>query len=173
MTSVPVLDGITARDAGTVLAAVLAASRRPATAILEHLGATTLTLKVLATAERPLTDVERHRLQSRGVLPCRHRHGLLITAEGVTAASVSLTWLPGRLPPETRQELDAGSEPAGTILGRLGMTRQDRRAMPTGRADEITGEPLAAVASAVLVVGDWPVGIAEEYVTLAFAETLT
>ena len=86
---------------------------------------------------------------------------------------MSLVWLPARLPREACRALDEGTEPAGVILGRLGMTREDRRAMPTSFDDEITGEPRATASSAVLVVDGQPVAIAEEFVMLRFAETLT
>ena len=69
----------------------------------------------------------------------------------MVAASVSLTWLPARLPWEACQALDEGREPAGVILARLpgGMRREDRRALATGFSDEVTGEPLATASSAV------------------------
>ena len=105
---------------GTVLAAILEASSRPATRILEELSGATLTIKVLASGERPLTDRERYRLHAEGLRLCKYRHGLLVTADGLTAASVSLVWLPARLPHETCRELDEGTEPAGIILGGSG-----------------------------------------------------
>ena len=166
------LGGIHAQDVGTVLAAVLAASSRPATEILSGLARTSLHVRVLAVGERDLTSRERFRLRAGGLRRCRWRHGLLVTAGGLTAASVSLTWLPARLPYQACRALDEGTSPAGTILGPLGMRREDRRAMPTRFDDEITGEPLAVAASAVLTVGGWRVGIAEEFITMAFAETL-
>lgn len=166
------LEGIHAQDVGTVLAAVLAASRRPATEILQKLSGATLHIDVLASGERPLTGREQYRLQA-GPRPCRYRNGLLVTPDGLVAASTSLVWLPERLRRDTCRELDEGTEPAGVILGRLGMTREDRRAMPTGFGDEITGEPRATASSAVLVVDGQRAAIAEEFVTMAFAETLT
>ena len=167
------LEGVHAQDVGTVLAALLAASRRPATEILQGLSGTTLHIKVLASGERPLTDREQYRLHAEGLRTCRYRNGLLVTQDGLTAASVSLAWLPARLPHEACRELDKGIEPAGVILGRLGMRREDRRAMPTDRDDEVTGEPRATASSAVLVVGGQRVAIAEEFVMAKFAETLT
>ena len=167
------LEGIRAHDTGTVLAAVLAASPRPATRILGELSGTTLTIQVLATGERPLTDRERYRLHAEGLHHCRYRNGLLRASRTLVAASCTLVWLPARLPHDTCRELDDALEPAGVILGRLGMRREDRRAMPASRDDEVTGKPLAAASSAVLVVGGQRVAIAEEFVMLKFAETLT
>lgn len=165
--------GVHSRGVGNVLAAILAASTRPLTRILETLSGDELHLTVLASGERPLTAAEHYRLGGGALRTCRHRAGLLVTGGGVTAASTSLIWLPARLGPGTCAELDEGAEPAGVILGRLGMRREDQRAMATGFGDEITGEPLATVSSAVLAVGGQRVGIAEEWVTLRFAESLT
>lgn len=172
MTGLLELDGIHARDIGTVLASVLAASRRPATEILQHLSGATLSIRVLSSGERALTDREQYRLQAPALPSCRYRHGLLVTRDGLTAASCSLVWLPARLPHDTCRELDEGTRPAGAILAPLGMHREDRRAMATGFPDEITGEPRATASSAVLVVDGQRVAIAEEFVTMAFAETL-
>lgn len=166
------LEGVHAQDVGTVLAAILAASRRPATEILQSISGATLHIQVLASGERPLTDREQYRLQAGPLRLCRYRNGLLVTQDGLAAASVSLVWLPPRLPFDACRELDEGKEPAGVILGRLGMRREDRRAMATSFDDEITGEPLATASSAVLVVGGQRVAIAEEFVMLKFAETL-
>ena len=173
MSGILQIDGIHAQDVGTVLAAILAASSRPATEILQGLSGCTLHVKVLASGERPLTDRETFRLHAEGLRACRYRHGLLVTQDGLTAASASLVWLPARLPHAACRELDEGAEPAGVILGRLGMRREDRRAMPTSFDDEVTGEPRATASSAVLVVGGQPVAIAEEFVMARFAETLT
>lgn len=166
------LEGIHAQDVGTVLAAILAASSRPATRILQDLSGATLHIDVLSSGERPLTGREQYRLNAEGLHQCKYRNGLLVTQDGLTAASCSLVWLPARLPHDTCRELDEGTEPAGVILGRLGMTREDRRAMPTNFDDEVTGEPRATASSAVLVVAGQRVAVAEEFVTMAFAETL-
>jgi len=166
------LEGVRAQDVGSVLAAILAASRRPATEILQSLSGAVLHIDVLSSGERPLTDREQYRLQAGSLRLCRYRNGLLVTESGLTAASCSLVWLPARLPFDACTALDEGKEPAGVILGRLGMHREDRRAMPTGFDDEITGEPRATASSAVLVVDGQRVAIAEEFVTMAFAETL-
>jgi len=166
------LEGIHAQDVGTVLAAILAASSRPATRIIEDLSGTTLHIDVLSSGERHLTDREQYRLHAEALTMCRYRNGLLVTEGGMTALSVSLVWLPPRLPFDACRELDESTKPAGTILGELGMRREDRRAMATGRDDEITGEPRATASSAVLVVDGQRVAIAEEFVMLKFAKTL-
>jgi len=160
------------RDVGTVLAAILAASSRPLTRILEDLSGEQLAIKVLADGERPLTDAEAFRLAAAGIGRCRWRHGLLVTPDGSVAASTALVWLPPRLPFGACRDLDAGAEPAGVILGRLGMSRQDRRAMATRGIEEVTGADAAVRSTAVLEVDGQPVGIADECVTREFAESL-
>jgi hypothetical protein len=164
--------GVHTQSVGKVLAAILETSSRPATRILEDLSGATLHIDVLASGERPLTDREQYRLQAGPLRLCRYRNGLLVTEDGLVAASCSLAWLPARLPFDACTALDEGKEPAGVILGKLGMRREDRRAMPTGFDDEITGEPRATASSAVLVVDGQRVAVAEEFVMMAFAETL-
>lgn len=154
------------------LAAILAASSCPLTLILEDLSGQQLRIEVLASGERPLTDAEAFRLHAAGGTRCRWRHGLLVTGSGAVAASVSLLWLPPRLPAAACRELDDAAKPAGTVLGRYGMWREDRRAMPTQGIEEVTGADAAVRSTAVLVAGGRPVGIAEEHLTRAFAETL-
>jgi len=163
---------IEARDVGSVLAAILAASSRPLTRILEDLSGERLRIEVLASGGRPLTDRERSRMAADGLTRCRWRTGLLVTGGGVVAASTSLIWLPSRLPFDACRELDAGAEPAGVILGRYGMRREDRRAMATRMMEEVTGQDSAVRSTAALVVDGRAVGIADECVTRRFAEGL-
>ena len=172
MTSQLLHTGIHSRDAGTVLAAILAASSRPLTRILEDLSGTTLTIKILADGERALDDREAYRLDAGAITRCRWRHGLLVTADGSVAASTALVWLPPRLPWDACTELDEATEPAGVILGRHGMRRTDRRAMATTGIEEVTGADASVISTAVLEVGGQAVGYAEECVTRSFAESL-
>ena len=163
--------GVCTRDVATVLAAWLNATPKPLTALLEDLTRTPVSLQVLASGERALTDREQFRLGAGGLIACHWRHGLLI-ADGEVAASTSLLWLPARLPVEACRELDAGEKPAGAILRPLGMRRTDRRAMATSGIEEVTGQDAAVMSSAVLTVGKVAVGIAEECITRVFAEAL-
>ncbi len=165
--------GVHSRDVADVLAAVLRASTRPATEVLESLGSCALHIDVLATGERALTDHEQHRLSAAGIISCCYRTGLLRTGDGTVAAGTFLLWVPCRLGYDTCRALEKGEEPAGRILGPLGMRRADRRALATTGIEEITGDDAAVRSSAVLVVGGMAVGIAEENVTRAFAESLT
>ena len=164
--------GITSHGVSNVLAAILAASSRPATEVLERLSGQPLAIRVLASGERPLADRERHRLGAEGIASCCYRTGLLVTADGTVAAGVFLLWLPCRLPFAACRELREGAQPAGRILGPLGMRREDRRALATTGIEEITGNDAAVRSSAVLVVGGQAVGMAEENVTMAFAASL-
>ena len=156
----------------SVLAAIMAASTRPATEVLERLSGHALSIKVAASGERPLADAERHRLNADGIVSCCYRTGLLVTGDGTVAAGTFLLWLPARLPYDACRALEKGDEPAGRILGPLGMRRADRRALATTGIEEITGNDAAVRSSAVLVVGGMAVGIAEENITMAFAEAL-
>lgn len=167
----PLYEDMCARDAGAVLAAWLNASPRPFTALLQDIATTPVRIQVLASGERPLTDREQFRLAAPGSTWGRWRNGLLI-ADGEVAASTILTWLDGRLPEDVRAEFEAGEKPAGAILGPYGMRRTDRRAGATTLIEEVTGQPMAVMSSATLSIGKVPVGIAEEYVTAAFAEAL-
>lgn len=159
-------------EVGSVLAAVLAASSRPLTRILEDLAGTKLSIRVLADGERPLREPEAFRLDAAGIARCRWRTGLLVAADGIVAASTMLVWLPPRLPYDACEELNAAAEPAGVILGRLGMRRADRRAMATNGMEEVTGADAAVRSTAVLEVAGQAVGYADECVTKAFAERL-
>jgi hypothetical protein len=149
------------QDVGSVLAAILAASSRPLTRILEDLSGTRLAIRVLEDGERALTGAERFRLDAGSITRCRWRAGLLVTADGTVAASTVLVWLPPRLPHDACRALDAGREPAGVILGRLGMRRADRRAMATNGIEDVTGADAGH-----------PAGYADECVTRQFAASL-
>lgn len=167
----PLYEGVCARDVAVVLAAWMNATPRPLTALIEDMTGTPVTLQVLASGERPLTRREQYRLGAESVAACRWRHGLLF-ADDQVVASTSLVWLPARLPAAACRELDAGNEPAGKILGPLGMRRAQRCAGASRLIEEVTGQDAAVMSSAVLTVGRVPVGIAEETITNAFAEAL-
>ena len=164
--------GIRPQDVGDYLASVLKNSSKPLTRILEYLSGTQLSIKVLADGDRALTDAESYRLDAGALHRCRWRHGLLIAADGTVAASTCLVWIPARLPFDACRDLDAGAEPAGVILGRLGMRRTDRRAMATSGMEEVTGADAAVRSTAVLEVGGHAVGYADETITRVFAESL-
>lgn len=166
--------GIHSQDVGTVLAAILAASSRPLTRVLEDLSGTKLRIQVLRDGSRTLTDAERFRLGADGIRRCRWRHGLLVTAaDGTVAASTTLTWLPPRIPFDACRALDEGAKPAGLILGEFGMRREDRRALAvTDMLEEVTGQPMSVMSSATLSIDGVPVGVAEEFITSQFAESL-
>ena len=164
--------GIRGQDAPHMLATLLQLSRRPATLLLRDLAGVNLRITVVRTGQRGLNVSEAHPLDAPEGTPCRWRTGRLETADGGLAAGVSLLWLPGRLDAGTCAGLDAAAEPAGVILGRLGMRRVQRRAVAVHVIDEITGEDAAVMSRAVLAVGGQAVAIAEENFTTAFTESL-
>jgi hypothetical protein len=146
----------------------------PLTVFLEGLLETTVTVQVLAAGERALTLKEQGRLDTGGPDSGRWRNSLLYAGDTL-AASVTLLWLPGRLPEEQCRALEAGVIPAGKILAPLGAHRVDCRAMNvTGMMiEEVTGQPAAVQSTAVLAVsGGSRVAIAEEFIPTSFAETL-
>lgn len=155
-----------------MLASVLRDSDRPAVSILEDLSGRELRIEVLDHGHRLLSYAERLRLHAAGLSLGWWRTGLLRTADGAVAASTLLVWLPARLPCEACRALDAGAEPAGVILGRLGARREDRQAAAAAGLDEVTGQDAAVRSAAVLTVNRRPVAIAEECVTRRFAEGL-
>jgi hypothetical protein len=155
-----------------MLASVLRDSDRPTVRILEDLSGRKLHIEVLDHGHRLLSGAERQLLHAAGLALGWWRTGLLRTADGAVAASTSLVWLPARLPCEACRALDAGAEPAGVILGPLGMRREDRQAAVTAVPDEVTGQDPAVRCTAVLTVNRRPVAIAAQCVTREFAEGL-
>jgi hypothetical protein len=163
-------EGIQPLYAGTILAAWLQASPRPFTGIIQAISGSPVRLQVLRAGQREMVRDEPFRLGAPPGL-CRWRHGLLWSGD-LLAASVTLMWLPERLDPAVAAELEAGQRPAGAVLAASGMYRTDRRAAATSQIEEVTGQPAACISSAVMTIGGLPVGIAEEFITLAFAEAL-
>jgi len=164
------LTGVDPAGCPKILAAILEHWPQPVTGLLEYLSDQILTNQVLDQGDGPLTDRAAHRLATEPGTACRWRHGLLTGWDGTVAAHTRLIWLPGRLPDAARAGLDAGDEPAGVILGRLGAVRTDRHAMPAATGDGPTG---AVVSHAVLTAGGAAVAIAKEAITRGFAESLT
>jgi hypothetical protein len=167
--------GIHSQDAAHMLATILQLSRRPVTLLLRDLAGVELCLTgTTGPADRGLSRAEAHLVDAPEGAPCRWRTGRLETADGELAAGVFLLWLPSRLPEGTCADLDAGTEPAGVILGRLpgGMRREQRRAVAIDVIDETTGEDASVMSRAVLVAGGQAVGIAEENFMAAFTEGL-
>ena len=164
--------GIRSQDAPHVLATLIDRSPLPVTALIQALGDVDLRITVARTGQRALNVSEAHILDAPLMTACRWRTARLETTGGELTAGVSLLWLPSRLDAGTCAELDAGTEPAGVILSRLGMRREQRRAVAVSVIDEITGEDAAVMSRAVLAVGGRAVAIAEENFLAAFAEGL-
>ena len=164
--------GIRPPDAAHVLATLIDRSPLPVTALVGGIADTEFRIRVTRTGERPLDVSEAHLLDAPLLTPCRWRTARLETTDGELAAGVFLLWLPSRLDTGTCAELDAGTEPAGVILSRLGMRREQRRAVAVSVIDDITGEDASVMSRAVLAVSGRAVAIAEENFTAAFVETL-
>ena len=164
--------GIRGQDAAHVLATLIDRSPLPVTVLIQGLADVKLRITVVRTGERGLSRNEAHLLDAPEGTACRWRTGRLETAGGVLAAGVFLLWLPCRLDAGILAELDAAAEPAGVILGRLGMRREKREAAALNVIDEITGEDASIVSRAVLVAGGQSVAIAEENFSAAFVEGL-
>ena len=142
--------GIDGQDVAHVLATLIDRSPLPVTVLIQGLADVKLTITVAGTGSRDLSAREAHLLDAPEGTPCRWRTARLETTGGELAAGVFLLWLPSRLDEGTRAALDAGTEPAGVILSRLGMRRQQRRAVAVHVIDEITGEDASVMSRAVL-----------------------
>lgn len=181
LTSAPVTArlGISPEGTAAILAAALTTSLLPLTAVIRQLTGEQLRVETLGQPRtRDLNAAEYHRIDGAGEcddITGWRRAGLLRCAHGVVAAETTLVLLPGRVPPGTIAELEATTRTAGDVLGPLGMTRADRRALPRHGLLDPAGGEVAVTSSAVLVLprpggGTWPAGIACEQVTLAFCE---
>ena len=164
--------GIRSQDAPHVLATLIDRSPLPVTVLVGGIADTEFRITVTRTGERPLSISEAHLLDAPLLTACRWRTARLETTRGELAAGVFLLWVPSRLDAGTCAELDAGNEPAGVILGRLGMRREQRRAVAVSVIDEITGEDASVMSRAVLAVAGQAVAIAEENFMTAFVEGL-
>jgi hypothetical protein len=164
--------GIRSHDAAHVLAVLIDRSPLPVTVLIQGLADVELRITVTRTGDRALSIPEAHLLDAPLMTACRWRTARLETTDGELAAGVFLLWLPSRLDEGTLTALDAGTEPAGVILSRLGMRREQRRAVAVNVIDETTGEDASVMSRAVLAVGGQAVAIAEENFTAAFVEGL-
>ena len=166
--------GIRGQDAAHVLATLIDRSPLPVTVLIQGLADVKLRITVTRTGQRGLSVSEADLLDAPEGTPCRWRTARLETTDGELAAGVFLLWLPSRLGGDTCAALDAGTEPAGVILGRLpgGMRREQRRAVAVNVIDEITGRDASVMSRAVLVAGGRAAGIAEENFLAGFTEAL-
>ena len=164
--------GIRSQDAPHVLATLIDRSPLPVTALIQALGDVDLRITVARTGQRALNVSEAHILDAPLMTACRWRTARLETTGGELTAGVFLLWVPSRLDEGTCAELDTGTEPAGVILGRLGMRREQRRAVAVSVIDEVTGEDASVMSRAVLAVAGQAVAIAEENFLTAFVEGL-
>lgn len=152
--------GATAADAAGYISGILAWHTGPATTVFSRLaGNEPVTLESITTADLRLAATEAATLGARPGMWSWER-GAVMKAGTVPVAHTRLVLLPERLPGEAWEAITSG-KPAGEILGPYGMRRGQRRVC-VSRAEA------AVDASAVLSIGNLPVGTAAEHVTQAF-----
>jgi chorismate-pyruvate lyase len=156
------IEGTPLREVAIVLADLIRITPRPLTALLEDLTGLAVTVDADDPIQRPV-DEARHedgRLTPGGLnrVSCRRSR---LAAGGAVIARTELAWLEQRLPWDACRELKEGAEPAGKILARWGVHREDRRALAVWPAEGET----AIRSSAVLMIGDESVAIAYEELT--------
>ncbi len=152
--------GSTPADAAGYIMGILAWHTGPATAVFSKLaGDAPITLQGITTADLRLAATEAGDLGARPGMWSWER-GAVMKAGTVPVAHTRLVLLPERLPPEAWEAITTG-KPAGEVLGPYGM-RRGRRRVCVSRAEA------AVDASAILSLGELPVGTAAEHVTEAF-----
>jgi hypothetical protein len=170
----PYLCDVTSTDGmASLLATVLAVSKRPATLLLEKLAHTKIRIEVLSRTDRELTASEHRRLDADPVTVAHHHAGFLRTKGGIVAAETELVILPQRLPAGARAALSGRRIPLGEILAQLGVRRLDRRALCRGGCQDSAGKDVAVESLAVLAIGDTKVGITTERITGTFCRLAT
>ena len=160
---------ITPDGAAVILAAILNVDPRPLVQVMELVTGqpvARLDIKDHGGGElvMPENVGELDALDTPEGTPARWRTGQLITGTGLTAADVSLIWVPHRLPAAARALMDEGRQPAGRILGPLGATRHWSRA----RAQTQAG----VKSQAVLYLDGLPVALASEDITFELCEVM-
>jgi hypothetical protein len=166
-------DLITADGMASLLATVLAVSKRPATPLLEELAHTEIRIEVLSSTDHELTASEHHRLDTGPITSAHHRAELLRTKDGIVAAETELVILQQRLPPGAHAALVGIHIPVGEILAQFGARRLDRRALCRGGCQDSSGKDVAVESRAVLAIGDTKVGITTEKISGTFCRLAT
>ena len=167
MTDAPA--AVTPDGAAVILAAIITADPRPLVRTLQRVtGQPVLRIRVKDHGGGELVMPQnRGELDTLNVpegTPARWRTGQLLTETGMTAADVSLIWVPHRLPAAARALLDQGQRPAGHILGPLGVTRHQ------ARARAMPGEGVRS--QAVLCLAGLPVALAAEDISYELCEIM-
>lgn len=143
-------------DAAGMIGGILAWNPGPATAMLSALARHPVTIDAGPFARRGLTGAEAPVLAAEPGTPALEREGVM-SAGDLPAARTRLLLLPSRLPADALDLIGDG-HPAGEVLAPFGM-RRGRRRVCVSRAEA------TVQASAVLSLGDLPVGAAEENIT--------
>jgi len=148
--------GSTAADAAGMIAGLLAWNPGPATALFTALAGTPVTIRVTGSADLRLAATEAADLDASPGDDVWERDGMMMAGD-VPVARTRLLLVPFRVPSGAMEAIVAG-RPAGEVLAPYGM-RRGRREVSVSRADATVD------ASAVLSLGDLPVGCAWEHVT--------
>lgn len=151
--------GSTAADAAGMISGLLAWHSGPATRVLSHLAGTPVAIEITRAAHRALSATEAAGLAAAPGTRAYDRDGIM-TAGDLAVARTRLLLIPERLPGVAWGAIQDG-QPAGEALAPYGMTR-GRRKVSVSRSGATVD------ASAVLSLGDLPIGTAGEHVTGEF-----
>lgn len=165
------------REVAVLLADVIRMTPQPLTLVLEGLLDDGIQLRLDADhpGSRPV-DAGKGRHEDSRLIPgglnqliCRTARLTCPGPDGdLTVARTELAWLEQRIPYDACRELRQGTEPAGKILARWGMHRDDRQSIAVWPRE---GD-VAVRSSAALMLGATPVAIAYEHITADFCELL-
>jgi hypothetical protein len=161
------------------VAALLARSTRPADVLFEELAGEQIRIELISRADRRLTVTECFELHASPGMLGHQRTGTLRTANtGLVAAEVSSLVVPDRLPAATRKILGIpGSDdpaappsdvPLGKALADLGVHREPLGARMVRDITGIQGSGVWVESSARIWLGEMPVALASERVTVEF-----
>jgi hypothetical protein len=153
--------GSTPADAAGMISGILMWHSGPATLVLGQLAGAPIAIEVIRACHRELSCDEATRLLALPGTPAYEREGRM-TAGGVLVARTRLVLIRARIPAGAWEAIQAGA-PAGEVLEPYGMKRGRRKVC-------LSREDATVDSSADLLLGDLPIGQAEERVTREFAE---
>jgi hypothetical protein len=163
------------------IVALLARNAGPATILFEDLAGEQISIELVASADRRLTEAECVRLHADPGAYGHHRTGRLRTVHsGLVAAEVHSVVVPGRLPASARRILgirgtdEPAPPPSGVPLGKalagLGVRREPLGARLVRHGTGAAGDRVSVESSARMWLGDVPVALAGERVTAEFCQ---
>lgn len=153
--------GSTPADAAGLISGILAWHSGPATLVLGRLAGAPVAIEVTRAAHRELSAAEAATLKAGPGTRVYERDGRM-AAGSVLVARTRLLLIRARIPGGAWEAIQEG-QPAGEVLAPYGMRRGRRKVSLSRSAATVD-------ASAVLSLGDLPIGMAEERVTRSFCE---